>query len=194
MVNYNESTIYKLCCRDPSVKDEYVGCTTNFTRRKCQHKSACNITTGKSYNTYVYQFIRENGGWDNWSMIEIEQCCVDNRKKLLKRERFWFETLGPSLNKNIPNRSREEYEQEDSVKLRKATYRLENKDKRDIWLQENKDKIRKTSARYNTENKEKRNLYRQENKEKMKLYATEYYKEYYQKNKDKYNQKKKDKL
>ena len=39
MVNYNKSTIYKLCCKDTEITDEYVGSTTNFSRRKAHHKS-----------------------------------------------------------------------------------------------------------------------------------------------------------
>ena len=33
----------------------------------------------KRHNIYVYEFIRENGGWDNWDMVEIEKrCCRDS--------------------------------------------------------------------------------------------------------------------
>jgi hypothetical protein len=42
-------------------------------RRKWQHKNACNNETYKNYYFNVYKFIRDNGGWDNWDMIEIER-------------------------------------------------------------------------------------------------------------------------
>ena len=54
MVNYNNSTIYKLCCNDLSVTDIYVGSTTNFKMRKHDHKSRYNNELGKSYNLVVY--------------------------------------------------------------------------------------------------------------------------------------------
>ena len=68
-IDYSNACIYKICCKDLSVKDVYVGSTTNFVQR-CQrrrdHKAVCNNEKGRDYNYYVYQFIRENGGWDNW--------------------------------------------------------------------------------------------------------------------------------
>ena len=66
MVNYSNSIIYKLCCLDPNIIEIYIGSTTNKYRRKQQHKSSCNSSNGKYYNLYLYQFIRENGGFANW--------------------------------------------------------------------------------------------------------------------------------
>ena len=34
------------------------------------HKTYCNLETHKNYNVKLYQMIRDNGGWSNWSMIE----------------------------------------------------------------------------------------------------------------------------
>jgi len=42
MVNYEKSTIYKIVCKDVNIKDCYVGSTTNFNRRKQEHKYNCN--------------------------------------------------------------------------------------------------------------------------------------------------------
>ena len=67
-IDYSKTIIYKLCCKDVNITDEYVGGTTNFYGRKGNHKGKCNNS-----NTRVYKFIRENGGWDNWEMIEIEK-------------------------------------------------------------------------------------------------------------------------
>ena len=90
MVNYTNSSIYKLCCKDPTITDIYIGSTTNFTRRKQDHKKN---TNGVSCNIYVYRFIRENNGWDNWDMIEIEKYEATDKKHLETRERYWIETL-----------------------------------------------------------------------------------------------------
>jgi len=61
--------IYKICCDDyPDYV--YVGSTKSFRQRKTQHKHDCNIgNTKKLYNT-----IRENGGWENWRMVILEDC------------------------------------------------------------------------------------------------------------------------
>jgi hypothetical protein len=94
MPNYNETIIYKICCRDTTIKDIYVGSTCNFTRRKARHKCNCN---GQD-NSKVYKFIRENGGWDNWDMIMIEEYKCENKRQKDQRERYWIDELKPSLN------------------------------------------------------------------------------------------------
>ena len=72
-IDYNNTIIYKIVCNNLDIKDVYVGHTTDFTKRKHQHKHICNNVNSKSHNFKVYNSIRENGGWDNWSMIEIEK-------------------------------------------------------------------------------------------------------------------------
>ena len=57
MVKYNESMIYKLCCKDTDITDIYLGSTTNFRCRKNQHKSQCHNINAKGYNYKVYKFI-----------------------------------------------------------------------------------------------------------------------------------------
>ena len=64
---------YKLVCNDTNIKDFYIGSTVNWNDRKTLHKSDCNNQNGKKYNTPCYKTIRAHGGWDNWSMIEIER-------------------------------------------------------------------------------------------------------------------------
>ena len=79
IIDYSNTIIYKLCCKDPGITEVYVGHTTNFTKRKQQHKTSCNNENIKGYNYYVYQFIRDHGGWDNWGMVEIEKIsCTDS--------------------------------------------------------------------------------------------------------------------
>jgi hypothetical protein len=70
-IDYSKGFIYKLCCLDVNVKDIYIGSSTNFKERRKGHKKRCNNEKQKSYNIYVYKFIRDNGGWDNWTMIEL---------------------------------------------------------------------------------------------------------------------------
>jgi hypothetical protein len=60
--------IYKICC-DDLPEFVYVGSTKAFRERKRRHKR-------NSYNdnSKLYTTIRENGGWDNWRMVIIEEC------------------------------------------------------------------------------------------------------------------------
>lgn len=109
MVNYNDTIIYKLCCKNPEIKDIYVGHTCNFTRRKHEHKKCCNNSNRKDYTIKVYKFIRDNGNWDNWDMIMIEQYPCQNKLEAERRERYWIETLNSTLNRQIPSRTKKEY-------------------------------------------------------------------------------------
>ena len=49
-----------------------------------------------------------NGGWENWSMIEIEKFTCDDSREAHKRERFWVETLNATLNCQVPSRTKPE--------------------------------------------------------------------------------------
>ena len=131
MVKYNQSIIYKLCCLDPSIMDIYIGSTTNRNRRKQQHKNNCNNENIKDYNFYVYQFIRDTGGWINWDFVEIEQFNATDKSDLHKRERHWIEELKSTLNKRLPTRTVEQYREanKDKIKELKKEYREQNKDK-----------------------------------------------------------------
>ena len=68
-VDYSKSLIYKIVCKDTNIKNVYIGSTRSFKHRKSQHKHCCNNETDKQYNKNLYKFIRHNGGWYYWSMI-----------------------------------------------------------------------------------------------------------------------------
>jgi predicted GIY-YIG superfamily endonuclease len=147
---YCNSVIYKLCCKDPSIEDFYVGSTTNFTKRKAQHKTHCNNENSKDYNIYVYQFIRDNGGFFNWDMILIKDYPTDSKRNLEMEERRIIEELKPNLNKNIPYRTIDErknyyYDNVDKLLKQKKDYREKNKqiiaEKKKIYQLKNKEKI-----------------------------------------------------
>ena len=99
-MDYSHTIIYKICCKDVSINDIYVGHTTNFIQRKNQHKTSSYNINDKKYNQYVYKFIRENGGWDNWSMIQLEKYNCKNRREAEAREYFWIQQLNSTLNTN----------------------------------------------------------------------------------------------
>jgi hypothetical protein len=173
--DYSETIIYKLCCKDTTINQIYVGHTTNIHKRKHNHKSNCCNSNLKNYNLFVYNFIRENGGWDNWTMIQIEAYNCSNKREAAMRERYWIETLNAKLNCNMPIATKEEKE----------------KQKQD-WYEENKEQILEKAKENYEENKElileKAKQYAQENKEKI----TEYQKQYAQENKQKISEQKKE--
>ena len=69
---------YKIYCHDNDYI--YVGSTCNFNNRKRQHKENTNLDNKKN-NLKVYKTIRENGGWENWKMIQI-----GTREQITKRQ------------------------------------------------------------------------------------------------------------
>jgi len=169
MVNYKNSTIYKIVCKDLDIKDCYVGSTTNFNRRKTEHKSVCNNSKGKDYNYKVYNFIRDNGNFDNFDIIEVERYCAIDKNDLHKRERYWFEELNGTLNMCIPNRSKKEYMKE----YEKTDKRIQ---KQKEWGEKNKqyfktDKGIQTRKEYEKRRSktDKRIKYNKERNEKLKL-------------------------
>ena len=90
-IDYSKGFIYKLCCLDVSVKEIYIGSSTNFKQRKIKHKSDCNKE--KTCNRYVYKFIRDNGGWENWTMSIIEEFSCNNVNEAKERELYWIKEL-----------------------------------------------------------------------------------------------------
>jgi hypothetical protein len=160
MVNYNNSIIYKLCCKDIDVKEVYVGSTTNFIRRRQQHKDACNNNV--KYNYRVYQFIRANGGFENFDMIQIEKYSCDDKRELHARERYWIEELNATLNCLIPMRTHKEYYEKKKEKNKEYNkeYRKNNiekiKEKKKEYYEKNKEKIsQKNKKTYYCESCEK---------------------------------------
>ena len=107
-INYANTIIYKIVCNDINITDCYIGSTTDFTARKCCHKSICINQNDKNHNFNVYKFIRENGNWNNWSMILIENFPCKNKREAEARERYWYEKLNATLNSQRPFVTEEE--------------------------------------------------------------------------------------
>jgi hypothetical protein len=111
-VDYSKTMMYKIVSNDLNIRDCYVGSTTEFTKRKCGHKTICTNINSKNYNLKLYQFIRDNGDLQNWSMILIEMFPCTNHLESLQRERFWCEHLNATLNSVVPSRTKQEYDKQ----------------------------------------------------------------------------------
>lgn len=182
-IDYSKSIIYKLCCKDPLVEAIYIGSTTNMIKRKSSHKNSISKNNCKDYNTNKSNYIRENGGFDNWTIIMIEPYCCTNRNELLKRERYWIDELKPLLNTNKPIRTLEEkieylikYRIDNKAELDEylKEYRIKNKDAIKEKRTENRDKMIEYLIKYREKNPDKIRIYREKNKEKMRIYQKEY--------------------
>jgi hypothetical protein len=155
-MDYSRTIIYKIVCKDLLVTDLYIGHTTNFIKRKQQHKSSCNNENNKKYNLLVYQTIRNNCGWDNWEMIEVEKYTCNDVNEALKQERFWIETLKATLNKYIPSRTIKEWylDNKEEKKEYKKEYYLKNKEHIKEYQKEYKEQIKEYKKEYYLQNKE----------------------------------------
>jgi hypothetical protein len=159
-INYANTLIYKLVCSDLEVKEIYVGSTTNFTVRKDNHKTKCSNEKSKEHHFKVYQYIRANGCWDNWSMVEIEKFPYADSKEARKRERYWIETLHATLNCQTPSRTKSEYylDNKEHIAEQSKIYREANKEQlaeqKRIYNETNKEKIAEQKKIYNEAKKE----------------------------------------
>jgi DNA repair exonuclease SbcCD ATPase subunit len=179
-INYKKTIIYKIVCNDLEITDLYVGHTTNFTDRKRGHKNACSNENSKSYNLKVYKMIRENNGWNNWSMIEIEKYSCNDINEATARERYYYEELNAKLNTYVPNRNRKEWKEDhkDHVLEQDKQYYEQNKEKikeyHNQYKELNRDKIAKQNKQYYEQNKEKIKEYNDQRSEQRVEYQNQY--------------------
>ena len=184
--------VYKLCCIDPEIKEIYVGSTKNLRVRKGQHKFNSNNESSNKYNCNVYQFIRSNGGFENWNIIQLERFEFNTKYELHARERHYIELLKANLNKHVPTRTYTEYYDDNKEKVKDRNKEYYDANKENIkkstkkWYEENKEKMKENYKRWSAENK---------------IELKEYYKEYYNENREilkeknkEYNEKHKEKL
>jgi hypothetical protein len=173
--DYSKTIIYKLCCNDPTITDIYIGHTTNFIQRKNSHKTSCHNENNKKYKQYVYEFIRNNGGWENWTMIQIEELNCKNRREAEAAEHYWIENLNALLNSNKPY-----------AMCKENTQIYKN-----IWYEEKKDHILQKAKEHYEKNREQKLEYQKQYAEENKKKIAQNQKEYREKNKEKLAEQKK---
>jgi hypothetical protein len=124
-IDYSKTLIYKLVHKDDyDNSNVYIGSTTDFTRRKNEHKCRCNNEKHKSYNDKKYQYIRGNGGWDEWDMVLVERHNCNDGNDARSREEYWRSHFNAKLNIRRAHTTEEE-----KLEQHKEYYEL-NKDKK----------------------------------------------------------------
>lgn len=151
--------IYKLKINGKS----YVGSTNNMSERMRGHKSPCYNINSKSYNIKLYEFIRENGGWNNVDICILQKCNEDVRYII---EDFYIKHYKCELN-NISAIY--------DVEKRKKYIQTYNKP----YYKNNKEKILQNVKNYYENNKEKVLNYQKEYSEKNKERISERTKQKY---------------
>ena len=137
VIDYSNTIMYKIVPNELNLDLIYIGSTTNFRARKTTHKDGCMNPNSKKFNFKVYQMIRDNGGWSEWSMIEIEKYPCADSNECRKRERELMEQYNCNLNTRKPYITLEE-----------------NKQYQCDWKANHKNETRKYFANYYNTNKE----------------------------------------
>ena len=102
VIDYSNTIIYKITCRDTGVKDVYVGHTTNFVQRKHAHKQSCINSKSPNHNCKLYKIMRENGGWTNWAMEIVHFFNCNDHYEARIKEQEYFVLLKATLNSIEP--------------------------------------------------------------------------------------------
>ena len=178
--------MYKICPKNNNLNLCYVGHTSNFISRKSQHKTqSINPEYSKAHQK-VYETIRNNGGWDEWEMVEIEKIKCKSKLEARIREQELIKEYNANLNtlsafvteeerKQTKKRITEKFriENKDKIREQEKKYKEDNKeiisDQMKKYRQENKDKIYEKTKEYRENNKEKhkewQKAWREKNKE-----------------------------
>ena len=170
-VELNNYTFYKIVPKNKELNYNYVGQTTNFINRKLQHKQQVENENYNKSHYKLYKTIRQNGGWNEWEMIEIEKLNGKTRLESRMREQELIEEYKSNL--NILNAYITEEERLSRKKTITEKYREENKEllKEQIkkYKEDHKEIISEQMKKYREENKEKiyekTKEYRENNKE-----------------------------
>jgi hypothetical protein len=102
LIDYSNTIIYKITCKDPAVTDVYVGHTTNFVQRKHAHKQSCISAKSANHKCKLYEVMRNNGGWDNWQMEIINFFKCHDHYEARQKEQEYFISLHATLNSIEP--------------------------------------------------------------------------------------------
>ena len=87
-----EYVFYLIKCKDLEVKETYIGKTVDFQQRKSIHKY--HFLTG---NCKLYQCMRANGGWDNWTIEPVHRIICSQETSCFLEESLMLR-YGTTLN------------------------------------------------------------------------------------------------
>ena len=112
-MSYANTVIYKIVHKDDYENTNiYIGSTTDFIRRKNNHKDCSQNENKSGYTDKKYQYIRSRGGWGCFNMVEIEKFPCNDSNEARIREEYWRSYFNAQLNtKNAFTTGEERLEQ-----------------------------------------------------------------------------------
>ena len=140
--DYSKGMIYKyIHNEDPNLV--YVGSTTNFCVRKNCHKTSYYCETARTHNDKLYVAMRENGGFECFSIIKIKDFPCNSKRELELEEQKYMDELKSNLHNQRAFTSKDDRNAR-SRELAKRPESLEKHSKRmKKYREENKDKLKK---------------------------------------------------
>ena len=134
--------IYKICC-DDLPEFIYVGSTKSFRDRKYRHKKDCNTSNIKLYTT-----IRENGGWDKWRMVILEDIGEVSLTQARIKEEEHRVKLNANMNSKKCHQTQEEFKeyQKEYHKEYQKEYYINNTERKNEYYKDNKEKIKERKS------------------------------------------------
>ena len=135
-MNILTRTIYLLSCKNPLIRDLYVGSTSNLINRSNVHAN-----DALTKNSRLYRCIRDTGGFSNWACTPIETI-IGTKLEARIIERHHCEAFHANLNTYKSYRSAAEarvynqthalqyyYENKPAISVQKRQYYLNNQDR-----------------------------------------------------------------
>jgi hypothetical protein len=144
--DYSKNVIYKIQHNDDDSL-LYVGHTCNFTKRKYKHKSDCKLSQKPLYN-----MVRDNGGWECFTMIVIQEypcetkmeACIEE-DRVMREMKATMNTLRAYTTPEEKKKQQKEYMKENREPIREY---------KKAYQQANKESIREYKKDYHQANKE----------------------------------------
>ena len=101
---FSKFCIYQIYPTNIEASDNcrYIGSTVNFNRRKAQHRKNTTNKRSKLYNSSLYVFIRQMGGFDNFIIEKIIDYPCESKAQGLLKEKEYIMNAKSLLNTNNP--------------------------------------------------------------------------------------------
>ena len=149
---------YNIISNNVNDNNIYTGKTTDMVHRYQKHIIAGTNPNCKEYNSKVYKYIRSTGGWDNWTIYEIDSKFCTKKQSRALEDKYIVEYSTLNSKRERPFDIKVYYE---NNKGYAKEYQKE-------YRKKNKEKIKKYKKEYGKNNKEKLNKYQREYRKKNK--------------------------
>jgi len=165
----NDYIFYKIVNVNGDCDLCYIGSTANWKQRKVNHKSTCNNENCINHNLKLYKTNRENGGWEEFKMVEIGRGEKLTLAEAHKKEEEYRVELKANMNAVKCHLSKEDataykskwyYDNIEINREKQKQYRIDNASKmKEYWKKynvDNADRKKEYDKKYRIDNADKK--------------------------------------